>query len=90
MTTTVNHNNFSVEGGCKTFRKPYENDSVDGERFHCGCVFLYLPGLVWTGPETQSQSRLRRIGKETKTTTTPTTAGQTSITTDACPAYLIF
>ena len=46
--------------------KHSENDSVDGDRFHCGCALLHLPGLVWTGPETQSQSRLRRIGKVTR------------------------
>ena len=49
MTTTY-QNHFSVLRGCKIFRKLYENDSVDGDRFHCECVFLYLPGLVWTGP----------------------------------------
>ena len=43
------------------------NDSVAGDSFHRGSAFLHLPGLVWTGPEAQSQSRLRRIGKETKT-----------------------
>ena len=47
--------------------KHSENVSVDGDRYHCRCEFLYLPALVWTEPETQSQSRLRRIGKETKT-----------------------
>ena len=50
MTTTVYQNHFSVERGCKTFRKLYENDSVAGDRVHCECTFLYLPGLVWTGP----------------------------------------
>ena len=29
----------------------HENDSVDGDRFNCECAFLYLPGLVWTGPK---------------------------------------
>ena len=24
--------------------------TVYGDRFHCECAFLYLPGLVWTGP----------------------------------------
>ena len=50
MTTTVYQNNFNVERGCKTFGKRYENDSVDGDHFHCGCAFLHLPGLVWMGP----------------------------------------
>ena len=50
MTTTVYQNNFSVERGCKTFWKRYENNSVDGDHFHCGCAFLHLPQLVWMGP----------------------------------------
>ena len=50
MTTAVYQNHFSVERRCKTFHKQYEIDSVDGDRFHCKCVFLCLPGQVWTGP----------------------------------------
>ena len=38
--------------------KRYENGSVDGDRFHCDCAFLYLPGLVWTGPHSHSLSEL--------------------------------
>ena len=50
MTTTVYQNDFCVERGCKTLWKRYENDSVDGDLFHCGWAFLHLPGLVWMGP----------------------------------------
>ena len=56
MITTVYQNHFSVERGCKTFRKRYENDSADEDRFHCESAFLYLPGVVWTGPHSHSLS----------------------------------
>ena len=58
MTTTVYQDNFSLEHG--------HSENVRNH-FHCGCAFLQLPGLVWMGRETQSQSCLRRIDKETKT-----------------------
>ena len=41
--TTVYQNHFSVERGRKTFRKQYENDSVDGDCFHCIPKNLFRP-----------------------------------------------
>ena len=45
MTITVYQNHISVECGTWTY------DSVDGDCFVCECAFLYLPGLMWTWPE---------------------------------------
>ena len=81
MTTTVYQNNFSMEGGCKTIRKRYENDSVDGDRFHWGCAFLHLPGLVWGLRRNHKVAYDELAKKQRHKTTTLTTAGQTSITT---------